>query len=154
MRYNWIIRLGQERKHTLFYSCQLSGFLTIFILFTSQYFSFILKVAYQKFLSVNLSNCKQQVLLRNSWVIFSLWNSGMRLFDRITFFWNWKFSFKFRSFEFFLFFLFFKISILLKKSIFERTLNDQTDWTIYKFENVCLIVLSKIYLFICLKITF
>ncbi len=76
---------------------------------------------------------------------------GTRSFDQITFFQNSFFSLEFCSFEFFLFCTFFRIRLLSKLSIFERTLIDQTDWTIYKIKNVRLIVLSKIFLFVCSK---
>ena len=61
------------------------------------------------------------------------------------------FSFECRSFEKRCFCTFFQISVLSKKLNFERMLIDQTNWTIYTLKNICLIVLSKIYLFICSK---
>ena len=61
------------------------------------------------------------------------------------------FSFECRSFEKRCFCTFFQISVLSKKLNFERTLIDQMNWTIYKLKNIRLIVLSKIYLFVCSK---
>jgi hypothetical protein len=63
------------------------------------------------------------------------------------------FSFECRWFKKRCFCTFFRISVLSKKLNFERTLIDQTNWTIYKLKNIRLIVLSKIYLFVCLKNT-
>ncbi len=55
---------------------------------------------------------------------------GTRSFVRITFFRNSFFSFECRSFEKRCFCTFFRISVLSKKLNFERTLIEQTNWTI------------------------
>jgi hypothetical protein len=101
--------------------------------------------------SIHLLTCFGQKFERT--VFKRTTSSGTRSIDQITFFRNSFFSFKCRSFEKRCFRTFFWISVLSKKLNFERTLNDQTNWTIYKLKNIRLIVLSKIYLFFCSKNT-
>jgi hypothetical protein len=94
-------------------------------------------------------NCNSVLLTQK--VTSKLFRDGTRSFDRITFVQNSFFSFEFCSFKFFLFFSFFWISVLSKLLNFERRLIEQMNWTIYKLKNDRLVVLSKIYLFVCSK---
>ncbi len=67
---------------------------------------------------------------------------------------SFKIDYFFFRIPFFQHFLIFNILLnnsSFKKLIFERTLIDQTDWTLFMLENICLIVCSKMHLVVSSK---